>query len=54
MKIFKLAFDDYGTVDYDNLLECLHMYKCRAASKCDNIKPIILEIPHAVIIQKPK
>ena len=53
MNILKLSFEDYGAVDYDNLLECLHMYECRIAPNCD-IKPIILEMAHPVIIQKPK
>ena len=53
MKNFKLAFDYYGVVDYDDLLESLDMYECRTTPNCD-IKPIILEIVHTIIIQKPK
>ena len=54
MKIFKLGFDDYGAVDFDDLSESLDMYECRTAPNCDIIKPIILEIAHAIITQKPK
>ena len=54
IKIFKLIFDDYDAVDYDDLLECLHRYELKTPPNCDNIKPIILEITHTVIVQKPK
>ena len=54
MNIFKQAFDDYAAVDKDDLLESLDIYECKTAPNSDNIKPIILEIAHAVIIQKPK
>ena len=46
MKIFKLAFNDYGAVDNDDLLKCLDMYECKTAPNSDNIKFIILEIVH--------
>ena len=54
MTIFKQAFDDYAAVYKDDLLESLDIYEFKTAPNSDNIKPIILEIAHAVIIQKPK
>ena len=51
MTIFNQSFDDYAAVDKDDLLESLDIYECKTVPNSDNIKPIILEIVHAVIIQ---
>ena len=47
------AFDNFTSVDMEDLLEVLDSYGCRSVVSAQNVKMIILEIAHKELIQAP-
>ena len=52
-EILQKAVDDFGSVEFDDLLETLSMHDCQTAPSTENIKAILLEISHKELIQTP-
>jgi hypothetical protein len=51
--VLQQAYEDFSSVDTDDLLESLDTYDCRRSPNAENIKSILLEIAHTILIQKP-
>ncbi len=51
-EVLEQAYNNYSSVDQDDLLESLDSYECRRSPNADNIRAILIEIAHTALIQK--
>lgn len=51
--VLQQAYEDFSSVDLDDLLESLDTYDCRRSPNAESIKSILLEIAHTILVQKP-
>ena len=52
-EVLKQACEDFASVNEDDLMDSLDCLDCKTSPTAENIKSIILQIAHTVLIQKP-